>query len=254
MFAVSLLATTAAYGQNAPDLRFEVASIKPGGNVFSTKPARSPGRIRWTTQLAYLIGYAYRLDFSRVSGPHLGSVYTIEATFDPHATDDQVRLMIQSLLTDRFKMRSHRVTVEREGYGLYLGKGGLRIKEARAAGEHAGLTGADNDTSPALRADTYISATAPEPGVTAIKGRKASILQLAETLQRSIGVPIWDRTGLRGNYDFAFRYAQGLRADLETDAPALATALKETLGLTMRKETGALEALVVDSIEEPSAN
>jgi uncharacterized protein (TIGR03435 family) len=254
MFAVGLLAATAAYGQDAAHPRFEVASIKPGGNVFSTKPDRLPGRIRWTTQVVYLIGYAHRLDFSRVSGLHNGSVYTVEATFDPRATDDQVRLMLQSLLTDRFKMRSHRVTVEHDGYALYLGKADFRIKQAPAAGEHTGVSGSDNGASRALAAGSYIAATMPVAGVIAITGRKASVSQLAETLQRVVGVPVWDRTGLTGNYDFAFRYAQGLSADIKTDAPALATALKENLGLTMKKQKGPLEALVVDYIEEPSAN
>jgi uncharacterized protein (TIGR03435 family) len=67
-------------------------------------------------------------------------------------------------------------------------------------------------------------------------------------------VPVWDRTGLSGNYDFAFRYAQGLSADRNTDAPSLATALRENLGLAMQKQTGPVEALVVGHIEEPSAN
>jgi uncharacterized protein (TIGR03435 family) len=104
VFNASFLVASAAYGQNSHRPSFEVASVKPGGDVFSTRPDHSLGRIRWTTQLAYLIGYAYRLDFSRVSGPHLGSVYAVEATFDPRTTEDQVRLMFQSLLADRFRM------------------------------------------------------------------------------------------------------------------------------------------------------
>jgi hypothetical protein len=53
--------------QNGP-MRFEVASVKPGGDVFSTRPERSGGRIRWTTQACYLIGYAAHLDISRLTG------------------------------------------------------------------------------------------------------------------------------------------------------------------------------------------
>src|SRR5215472_2394660 len=121
----------AAYGQNAAP-RFEVASIKPGGDEFSTRPERLRGRFRWTTQLLYLIGYAYRLDFSRVSCPHGGDTYVVEATFDPAATDDQVRSMVQSLLADRFKMRSHRVTTEADGYALSIGKGGPKVTEAKS--------------------------------------------------------------------------------------------------------------------------
>jgi len=92
MFAIGFWAAAAAYGQNVPQTRFEVASVKPGGDIFSTRPDRSGGRIRWTTQLCYLIGYAYRLDFSRVSGRPCGAIYSLEAMFDPATTDDQVRL------------------------------------------------------------------------------------------------------------------------------------------------------------------
>lgn len=160
--SLHLVIAAAAYGQNAPHPRFEVASVKPAANLFSTRPDRSHGRMRWTTQLNYLIGYAYRLDFSRVSGSHLGSVYAVEATFDAAATDDQVRLMVQSLLTERFNMRSHVVTTEADGYVLSIGKGGLRIKEANAAAEPTPGPELGSDVSPALRAESYISATMPE--------------------------------------------------------------------------------------------
>jgi uncharacterized protein (TIGR03435 family) len=254
MFAIGLLAASPAYGHTDPQPRFEVASIKPGGDIFSTRPARTVGRIKWTTQLCYLIGYANRLDFSRVSSPRCGVIYTVEATFAPAATDDQVRLMLQSLLNDRFKLRAHRVTTQADGYALVIGKGGLKIKEAKEADEPPGMPEWVKDTSPALRAESYISATMPEAGVIAITGRRVSMAQLVETLQRSLGMPVWDRTGLSGNYYFAFRYTQVFRPDLETDAPSLATALQDNLGLKLEKQRGPVETLVVDSIEAPSEN
>src|ERR1035437_8403980 len=98
MFAIGL-ATAAAYGQSAPQPRFEVASVKPAGSIFSRKPERSGGRFRWTTQLCYLVGYAHRLDYPRVSGRNICSTYSVEATFDPAATDDQVRSEIQGYVS-----------------------------------------------------------------------------------------------------------------------------------------------------------
>lgn len=81
------------HAQDTPS--FEVASIKPGGDIFSTRPEISAGTFRWTTQLAYLIGYAYELDFSRVSAPKgLGRIYRIEATFDPAAMNRDIRSML----------------------------------------------------------------------------------------------------------------------------------------------------------------
>jgi uncharacterized protein (TIGR03435 family) len=189
-----------------------------------------------------------------VSGRNCGSTYSVEATFDPAATDDQVRLMVQSLLRDRFKMRSHRVTTEADGYALVIGKGGLKIREAKVADEPPNMPEWVKDASPALKAESFISATIPEAGVIAITGRRVSMSQLAETLQRSISMPVWDRTGLSGNYYFAFRYTEFLSADTATDAPSLATALQESLGLKLEKTKGPVEGLVIDYIEEPSEN
>jgi uncharacterized protein (TIGR03435 family) len=254
ILAMSLIAAGAACGQAASNLRFEVASIKPGGDVFSTRPDRTKGRLRWTTQLCYLIGYAYRLDFSQVSGPKNGSIYSVEAIFDPAATEDQFRLMLQSLLAERFKLELHRVTAQSDGYALVVGSVGLKVKEVHDSDEPPAMPDWVKDASPALKARTYIAATVPEPGVTAITGRRVSISQLAETLQRVTKMPVWDRTGLSGNYYFAFRYAQEVAADVVTDAPSLATALKESLGLKLEKRKRPVETLVIDHVEEPSEN
>jgi uncharacterized protein (TIGR03435 family) len=251
-----LFVDAAAYGQTAPQPQFELASIKPGGDIFSTRPERLVGRIRWTTQLAYLIGYGHHLDFSRVDGKGLGSVYSLEAIFDPAATDDQIRLMVQSLLADRFKMRAHRVTAETDGFALLIGKRGLKIREAKADDEPPPLPEGFSGASPSLRAESFISARLLECGVVEIIGRRVSMAQLAETLQRSNGMPVWDRTGLTGNYYFAFRYAEDLSADVDTQIPypSLGTALQQNLGLEMKKQKGPIETLVVDHIEPPSEN
>lgn len=236
VIVIGILASAAAFGQSAPPPRFEVASVKAtGGGAFSTRPDRTAGRLRWTTQLCYLIGYAYQLDFSLVSGK-CGSIYSVEATFDPAATDDQVRLMVQSLLTDRFKLRTHRVTTEADGYAMTIGKGGLKIKEASATDEPG------------------ISAIFEGKGVILITSHAVPLSQLATTLQRSTRIPVWDRTSLSGNYSFALRYSPDLSADSSAAAPLLTTAIQETLGLRLEKQKGTVESLVIDSVEEPSEN
>lgn len=232
------MTAASAWTQTAVSPRFEVASVKTGADVFSTRPERSPGRIRWTTQLAYLVGYAYALDFSRISGAPLGAIYTIEATYDPAATEAEVRLMLQSLLSERFQMRCHRVAKETEGYALSVAKGGLRIREAKAE----------------EGADGHVAASLQSAGVIAVRGQRATIADLAANLARSTSIPVWDLTGLTGKYDFTFRYAQDLGAESRSDAPALATALQENLGLQLKKQKGTVESLVVDHIEAPSGN
>lgn len=235
-FTIAIL-TTVIYGQTIPDRRFEVASVKPGGNIFSTKPERSGGRFRWTTQLSYLVGYAYHLDFSRVSGPKCGNVYSVEATLDPRASDEEVRLMLQSLLAERFQLHQHRITAQADGYAMLVGVRGLKIKEAEESDE-----------------SSNIAAIGVDRGVIAINGRRASMAQLAETLARVTRIPIWDRTGLSASYSFSFRFSQELSADMQADAPSLSTALKESLGLRLEKQKGTIDKLVIDSVAEPSEN
>jgi uncharacterized protein (TIGR03435 family) len=246
ILTIGFLAAVAAFGQTASQSSFQVASIKPGGDEFSTRPVLSTGRLRWTTQLCYLIGYGYSLDSASVTGRRCGAVYSIEATFDPASTSDQVRLMIQALLADRFKLRVHRVGTEAAGYALVLGKGGLKIRESSASGPKV-----CKDVSPA---EGFASLTGPAPGVLAVTACAASMSQLAVALQRSLQMPVWDRTGIAGTFDFAFRYAQDPSADSDTGAPALATALQETLGLKLEKQKGVVETLAIDSLEEPSQN
>ena len=244
LFSLCLWMASAVYCQTPPEPRFEVASVKPAsGDIFSTRVQRSGGRLSWTTQLCYLIGYAYNLDCSLVSCSKLGSIYSVEATFDPSATDRQVRLMMQSLLADRFQMRAHKAAKQASGYGLVIGKNGAKLKEAKAEEEPSGAP-----------SEGFISASTPEVDVIAITGRNVALSQLAETLQRLTGTPVWDRTGLTARYDFAFRFTQGLIPDSKADAPFLASALQENLGLKLEKQQGRVESLVVDSIAEPSGN
>ena len=66
--------------------------------------------------------------------------------------------------------------------------------------------------------------------------------------------PIWDRTGLTGNYDFEFRYVGNPDSASDADAPWLGTALQDRLGLLLEKAKGPSVTLVVDQVEEPSEN
>jgi uncharacterized protein (TIGR03435 family) len=251
---------TAVFGLAASSLSsaqpaFEIASIKPvAGDILATRPTRSGGRITWTTELSYLISYGWHLQFPFISGaiPH-ASIFRVDAVTDPDATEDQIRLMFQSLLKERFKLVTHQVTKEADGYALSVGKSGLKVKEAKTG-----------DTPPPLPEwvrgvsvsafEGGISATLPEKGVTAVTGRRVSISKLVDTLRQVLGGKmVWDQTGVTGDYYFAFRYASD--DNPEVDVPSLASALRENLGLELKKQKGPVEMLVVDSMEkEPTAN
>jgi uncharacterized protein (TIGR03435 family) len=234
---------------------FEVASVKPvAGDILATRPTRSGGRITWTTDLSYLISYGWHLQFPFISGaiPH-ASIFRVDAATNPDATEDQVRLMFQSLLKERFKLVTHRVTKEADGYALSVGKSGLKVKEAKAGDTPPPLPEWVRNVSVAAF-EGSISATLPEKGVTEVTGRRVSISRLVDTLRQVLGGKmVWDQTGITGDYYFAFRYASD--DNPEVDAPSLASALRENLGLELKKQKGPVEMLVVDSMEkEPTAN
>jgi len=243
-------------GQNVP--RFEVASVKPMLEPhLQTRPVRKGGRIAWTTDLWYMIGYAYRLQPYRISGPIPGSIniYSVEATFDPTASDDDVRLMFQSLLRDRFKMRSHTVTKDVEGYALSVAATGLKIREVQSDDKPAPLPAWIQRGSSSL--DDFegrVFTVGMARGVYALTARRVSLLQFCEELQRLMGIPVLDQTGVKGYFYFGFRYGQST-PDAEVAVPALSTAIQEELGLKLARHRGPIEMLVVDHIEKvPTAN
>lgn len=229
--------------------QFKVASVKKGGDTFSTGPIFTKGRIRWVTPLAHLIRYAYSIDFSSVSSRQLGTVYDIEATFEPDATDDQIRAMLRSLLSDRFNMKAHPISREADGYAMTLGRGGLKAKKSSEPVEDQSASGSGANSRPW---QSYVSALVPEPGIIAVSGHNASLAELAATLQRVVRTPVWDQTGVLGKYDFHFRFDE--TADADSAIPSLVTALRESVGLVLTKQKGRVETLVIDAIGEPVEN
>ena len=253
-YPVEMRAQAAA--QTVPPLRFDVASVKMAAdqNLLQTRPNRTVGRFRWTTQLAYLVQYAYHMEPWRISGDmsSFGFIYEIEATTDPNTTEEQTRLMLQSLLIDRFKMSVHRVSKEAVGYALTVAKDGPRMQEATERDAPPLPEWMRKPSSDPAKLDDLVVATMPQRGVTAIVGRRVTMRQLIETLQRMMGTAVLDQTGLDGKYYFGFRYANG--DDLDVPFPDLFITIKD-LGLRLEKHKGPVEMLVVDHIEKtPTEN
>jgi uncharacterized protein (TIGR03435 family) len=245
-------------------LSFDVASVKtaifPRGILpyVAIAPNRAGGRIAWTTDLWYMIGYAHRLEPSRLSGPIPGSssVYSVEATFNPDASDDQVRLMFQSLLKDRFRMAFHTVTRDVDGYALSVAAGGLKIKEVQPDDKPSPLP--DWIRSEFASLDDFegrIFTTGPAKGVNGVTARRVSLRQFCEELQRLLQAPVMDQTGIKGNFYFSFLYGDPNVAAAEIVVSALSTAIEEELGLKLIRQRAPFETLVVDHIEKiPTPN
>jgi uncharacterized protein (TIGR03435 family) len=81
-----------------------------------------------------------------------------------------------------------------------------------------------------------------------IMGREVPILTLARILSEQLGRSVLDKTGLNNHYDVTLQW----QANSEFSGPAIASALKEQLGLKLEPHQISKEFLVVDHVETPS--
>ncbi len=144
----------------------------------------------------------------------------------PDATPAEIRIMLQNLLADRFKLSIHRGAKEVTVYSLVIGKNGSKLAEP-AAGQVANVAVDDSG---------------------AVVFQNTTLAGLVNTLANLLDQPVIDRTGLTGRYTYNFNS----RAD--PSGPSLFTALEEQLGLKLESGKAPVEVLQVDHVERPSAN
>ncbi len=109
---------------------FESASVKASGSIagndgiVSTDPGRFVAR---NVTLKRLIHDAWRVPYAQIAGPPWldRDEYNIEATTGTPVGAAQLNLMLQSLLTERFRLIVHRQREQRRVYVLTAVKGHL---------------------------------------------------------------------------------------------------------------------------------
>ena len=127
----------------SPELRFEVASVKPAqpdpraaGLRTSGVPGpdnKDPGRFSARLNLGNLLLLAYDIPAYRLSdtggafGPPL---IDIEAKMPVDTTRQQFNVMLQNLLADRFGLKVHWVNKDIDMYALLVAKSGSKLKPA----------------------------------------------------------------------------------------------------------------------------
>jgi uncharacterized protein (TIGR03435 family) len=231
-----------AQSQPPTPLSFEVASIRPHkGDVTMVGGQFSGPRIRLVAMsLTNLIGYAYhreRYQISEAQGWMDSERYDIlaNAPGDGAPGDDHIRLMLQALLADRFRLKVHAETKEAPVYALVVAKNGPKLKESTA--DEYSQTGSGNRTAQ----ETF---------------SKATMEQLANHLSFSAGRPVLDKTGLRGFYDFKLSWTPEYGGPPAPDSNGvdIFTAIQEQLGLKLEPQKAPIDFLVVDHAEKPSEN
>jgi uncharacterized protein (TIGR03435 family) len=249
VFLLSYLIFPASAG-----VAFDVASIRvnTSGDEVNNRPPEervriAPGNISMTNiTLITCLMDAYRIYRFQVSAPAwMNSVrYDITAKAADPVPPDQVRLMLRTLLADRFHLTFHQVQKDLKVYSLTQDKREHKLREAAQPGDKSMLM---------------------EGGV--IVFRNYSVADLIGTLSNvpfHIDRPVLDMTGLEGKYDFEVKIAtnelamkhtfEGMLKD-DGDGPSLIDLLHEQLGLRFAAEQHLTDVLTVDGADKaPTAN
>ena len=255
-----------------PVMTFDVASVREtgpdrnGGITVGGQFTPHTTHLRMSWSIDGLLSIAYGIEMYQLVGlpkwPN-PTVFVIEAKGDSAAdaklaalpADEQKmeqQHMLQALLEERFKLKTHWEVKEGDTYNLIVAKGGPKL-------------GAEGSMPPS--ADVLkIFGDRPVPVLRqiAIEQKPAwiahgcSIGQWAELLTSLLGRPVIDKTGLTGKYDFVLKYKgrsdQDRSADDLDPTPPLDRALQEELGLKVEPAKGPTKSLAIDHIEKPSQN
>jgi uncharacterized protein (TIGR03435 family) len=236
---ILLLALAAQAQQPVVKAEFEVVSVKPGDPADPSSSARTSagGMQMRNTTLNNLVRGAYRLnEFQLEGGPKWANSqrFHIDAKLPPGAVREQIPLMMQALLAERFKLVFHRETKMLPEYDLVIAPGGPKLE--------ATSSDALNDQSSSR-------------GDRSIKGKALTMSNLASMLISAVGAPVADRTGLTGKYNVNLAFAPMLGTPRDDEPlPTILAVLPQQLGLRLEKTKGPVEVLVIDKVQLPAEN
>lgn len=247
---------------------FEVASVRPSTSRVRSSMRGGPGsedaeQVTFTNvTLMSVLMRAYDVKNYQVSGPAWLSSerYDIVAKVPPGATKEQFNGMLQNLLAERFHLALHRETKEFQGYELVVGKGSKLKASADSRPEGPELMEApktDANGFPQLDRPGLVmmEGMRGRAVVTFLTARAQPVSALVEQLSKEFRMPILDRTGLAGKFDFTLEFAPqppgSLTPDLTEEGGAnLLTAVQQQLGLKLNPSKIPLPLLIVDRADK----
>jgi bla regulator protein BlaR1 len=275
-------------------MSFEVASVRqskpedfkppnfpldPSDNYSGSHLPR--GRFYAVFPLSSYIGFAYKQWLTPKSRESLVAnlpkwvatdFFEINARAEGSPTKDQMRLMMQSLLADRFNLKVHFETQQVPVYALILEKSGKTGPKLRPHADgppctppppqdsHGPLANAA-DIFPA-RCDSFALVDGPN-GTMLFGSRNSTMGQIAASIaDTDLDRPVVDQTGLEGRFDFAIEWkpdsedssSPGAIVSLESMGVTFLSALGEQLGLKLIPTKAPVRVLIVDHVDRPSEN
>ena len=288
LIAIASLTIAATSAAQQANLKFDVASVKqnksnakPTSNVPLTQgKAYSPnaGDLSATNQSLFIyILFAYKVSlteawdqFKQLPQWARTETFDIHAKTDiPNPTKDQMRLMMQSLLEDRFKLATHRETRPVSIFALTLAKPGTLGPQLKPHPTNSPCPiNAPNQPSPTSAPLATLLSTWPNqcgdgdemtsPHRTRAGARDVTMAQIAAWLsaEGDTDLPIVDKTNLAGTFDLVIEFTPEHGPAITTDnpIPTFQQALKDQLGLKLEKQRGDATFFIIDHVEQPSEN
>jgi uncharacterized protein (TIGR03435 family) len=225
---------------------FEVASIKPAAMWKTGGEGSGRSRIEYSrdsltmrnVDLKECVQWAYGVEYYQIPAPNAldGTSYYILAKAAGAVPVSQLRLMLQQLLADRFKLTLHHETKPLPVYALTVAKGGPKLPAKNDVVDHA------MESLPRVQDGSFLF---PEASMTEF-ATKLSLL-------RGMDRPVVDQTGITGFFDIVLKGAADAVRNPEGGA-SLFTLVQEQLGLKLVTTKAPVEIVVIDHAEKPSEN
>jgi uncharacterized protein (TIGR03435 family) len=246
IFGTSLLICGAcgAFGQAADTPAFEVASVKMNaagsgeGRGRETVTPSPAGVTMKNVHLKSVVQWAYHLQAIQVSGPSWldDNRYDIVAKTAGETPGERQRVMMQTLLAERFKLTFHRETKEMPAYVFTVAKGGHKLKPSEGEGE--------------------MEVKASSTGKMAAAFTHVTLAQLSEMASSPLQGVVVDQTGLKGGYDFTLDMSPYIGGGdfrptgIEDVITVIIQAANEQLGIKIEQKKVPAELLIVDHAEK----
>jgi uncharacterized protein (TIGR03435 family) len=282
---------------------FDVATVKPAEapvpgermmiGIAGGPGTRDPGQISANATLSMLLMTAYDVKAYQITGPPWLNMerYQIMAKVPAGATKDQVRVMWQNLLAERFGLTLHHQSKIFQVEQMEIAKAG-KLKEStldpNAPEAQPALAGPfsppkmDKNGVPELSAPGLIMMMRMGPaGPSAhMVGKAQTAAQLAGMVANELDRPVVDKTGLTGKYDFVLEFAPdpsrirlppggapppvpgapgpvpgGDANGTDPSGLTIVGALQQQLGLRLVSTRAPLDTLIIDHAEKvPTEN
>jgi uncharacterized protein (TIGR03435 family) len=252
----ALLISGLAYGQATPThSAFDIADVHISPKTMT--PRMSGGVLRGNRfeirqgTIVDLVRVAWGIDADKVlGGPSWVELdrFDILAKAPPKTSSDDVKLMLQNLLAERFNLVVRPDTKPTPAFVLSMGKGKPKLKEADGAGD------------PGCRPQPQAAPQAGSIPYITFACRNTTMDTFATLIHNFangyLTSPVVNSTGLAGSWDFELKWtALGLLSQAGGDGISLFSAVDKQLGLKLEPQRVPQPVIQLVSVNRtPAAN